>query len=187
VEDKNTIHIKTKFYGKQTSDYSLSSLINRVAVEIRRDILCSGVVFPRTSSLREDKPLITIGYKSILDIEKILDQVRNEPEFIAVSAKNDLVLILEVLKEVKEELLLEKMDSIQIYRGGVDLLLIKNEMSDGLGRSAFIEINDYRRRLQSVIVGKENSYLTLFLTVVSFLVLIAAIKYIFNIQMTILK
>jgi hypothetical protein len=162
--------------------YALPTLFKQVTNDIKRDLLCSCIVFPKTSSLKEDKPLQVYdwdGKEKGLDIKGFIDRVNNDPEYVAVSARNDLVLVLEVLNDVKEELLLDKMDSIQIYRGGVDLLLIKNKGKDGNGRSAFVEINDYRRRLQSTVQLKTNHQDSLN-TLISLTMFVAAVTFIYK-------
>lgn len=72
--------------------------------------------------------------------------------FLAVSIREDVLLVLDMLEEMKNELLLERMDMIQLYRGGLDVLriVLKN---NNTGRSAYLEINDYKRRLSFIFFG----------------------------------
>ena len=169
----------------ETTAYALSSLFKQVGNDTKRDVLCGCVVFPKTSSLKEDKPLQIYDWdgKDSLDFKAFIDKVNKDPEFVAVSARNDLILILDVLNEVKDELLLEKMDSIQIYRGGVDLLAIKNTVNGGNGRSAFVEINDYRRRLRTTLQSKlthQDPYLIPIVVGTSMTVFVAAALFIYK-------
>ncbi|MNE55901.1 hypothetical protein D3C80_1507710 [compost metagenome] len=108
--------------------------------------MCSCIVFPITNSLREDKPLKLITVAGKIHWDKIKHEVASDPEFLAVSARQDLQSVLTLLSQVNDELLLDKLDSIQIYRGGIDLLRIVLD-GNSVDRSAYIEINDYRRRL----------------------------------------
>jgi hypothetical protein len=50
----------------------------------------------------------------------------------------------------------DKFDCIQIYRGGLDILRIEMTKNK-CGRSAYIEINDYRRRLAQFFADKSKN------------------------------
>lgn len=130
----------------------LSALIQKVPVKIRKDILASCVVFPKTASLSGDNPLVThvMEPTGLDNYEHLKKFVREHPEFISLSLRDDLLLTLQVLKEIHEELQLDKFDGIQIYRGGLDVLLIVNKGRQS-GRTAYVEINDYRRRLHQLL------------------------------------
>lgn len=126
----------------------LSLLIRAVAERARTDVLASTIVFPRTASLEADKPVcvITVEETEELDFIAIADKIQTDPELIALGAREDVAQVLHVLNKMKDELHLQQFDSIQIYRGGVDLLRIVNKKRN-IGRSAFVELNEYRRRL----------------------------------------
>lgn len=131
------------------STFSVDKIFSNISdefVAIRRDILCSAVVFPRTISIQNDTPLKTIAVVDVINWQEVSTSVREDTEFVPVSAKEDLFRIIDLLKEFEDELLLYKMDMIQIYRGGIDLLRISfpNNKSN---RSAYVEINDYRRAI----------------------------------------
>lgn len=127
---------------------TLRALLVKFSKDIQRDVLAASVVFPKTDSLRDDTPIAVIQQSS-LDFDAAIDFVKQHPELIALSAREDLVQVLGILQQVQEEMSLDQFDGVQIYRGGLDLLLIENT-SRAVGRSAFIEVNDYRRRLQRV-------------------------------------
>jgi hypothetical protein len=97
--------------------------------EIRRDVLLSCVVFPRTSSLREDPPVVTIDVSGTLDWNDIRKKVLTHQEIVAIRARDDLSMITDLLEEFSEELVLHKFDMIQIYKGGLDILRIVNTKS----------------------------------------------------------
>lgn len=128
----------------------LSTLTKQIAAQIKKDILSSVVVFPRTSSLAEDKPRAVIDVEGNIDWDRVKQAVTSHPELIALSAVEDVCLTLDCLKELSGPLYLESFDGIQIHRGGIDLLLIKNTKRN-VGRTALLELNDYRRRLQQTL------------------------------------
>ena len=59
-----------------------------------------------------------------LDYECVKNEVQINTEMIDLSARADVTMILNVLKELHSDLSLDQFDNIQIYRGGVDLLRI---------------------------------------------------------------
>ncbi len=75
--------------------------------------------------------------------------IPSNTELIALSAVADVLCILRVLQEVKDIAHLDQFDSVQIYRGGIDLLRVVNSTRH-VGRSVYVELNDFRRRLQQV-------------------------------------
>lgn len=51
--------------------YNLKELLSRATDKIKKDVLCSSFVFPRTESLKDDKPCMQMEVDS-LDFEAIL-------------------------------------------------------------------------------------------------------------------
>ncbi len=153
---------------------SLQTLFQEASKPLRRDAFASIVVFPRTSLLTEDKPRMVVKSDKKPDYDAILRQVQENPEMIALSAREDLAIILLMLKELHDELFLAQFDSIQIYRGGVDLLRIDLRTANLVDRSAYVEINEYRRRLQQY--GRPEANLPVFVAglVVGFVSILAA-------------
>ena len=126
------------------SRFSFVELFTKATEQIRKDSLCNVVVFPKTESLKGDKPIATYEVDSAIKWEELALWIESNPELIAIGARDDLRLITRVLKDVYNELHLEQFDSIQIYRGGVDLLRIVNKTrspkkQDGLGYSVTAE------------------------------------------------
>ncbi|PRP83950.1 galactokinase [Planoprotostelium fungivorum] len=133
---------------------SLADLVHGLSEAAKREILYSTIVFPKTESLQDDKPSVVISQAS-LDLNAVKSEVETHPELISLSAVQDVSLTLDSLLLIQEELHLEQFDSIQIYRGGVDLLCIKNTTRD-VGRSAYVEINDYRRRIRQTLLKRAD-------------------------------
>jgi len=134
----------------------LATLISKSTRQIRNDVMCSIVVFPKTSSLDPDNTVLWVtSCDGHVDYDNLIRDVETQPEMIAVGARDDLKLLFKVLKEVHETLALDQFDSINVYRGGVDLVRIKNTTRT-VNRSAYIEINEYRRRLQHILHPAQN-------------------------------
>jgi hypothetical protein len=129
----------------------LGDLVNKVSSSVKYDLLCSSFVFPRTASLQNNEPCISLvvapnGDLATLDFGRIKEMVNQHTEAIALSAREDLSLLLAMMDQVNEWLMLDKFDTIQVYRGGLDLLSISIP-GNKTSRSAYFEINDYRRRI----------------------------------------
>lgn len=134
---------------------SLSNLLTKVPARLRKDVLASCVVFPRTKSLSEDRPAATREVEGSWNYDELETWIRSHTEFISLIVRDDLLLTFRVLREIHEELQLEKFDCVQIYRGGLDVLHIVNRGRE-TGRSAYVEINDYRRRLHMLLHPDRN-------------------------------
>jgi hypothetical protein len=59
---------------------------------------------------------------------------------------------------------LDKFDAIQVYRGGVDLVRITFTQQNQAGRSVYLEVNDFRRRLLHAHLESKahNPYMLMF-------------------------
>ena len=116
--------------------------------DLSRDVICSMIQFPRTSSLEKDKPAAEFIFEAneVYDYSKVEQFIETNVNLISLDARDDLQMIIQSLKKVHDELHLDNFDCIQIFRCGIDLLRITNKSRD-VNRSAFIEINEYKRRL----------------------------------------
>ena len=129
---------------------SFPTLFQKATDAIRRDALCAIVVFPRTKSVDRDEPQCTVE-KDGIDYDQVLKTIETDVNIIALSARDDLRLVIASLQLVHEELHLDQFDGIQIYRSGLHLIRIRNT-DRSTGRIVYVEINDYRRRLQSLLL-----------------------------------
>ncbi len=93
---------------------------------------------------------MTYEVESVVDYPAIIAATEKNPEMIALSGREDVKMVLETLKELHDELHIHQFDSIQIYRGGVDLLRVILKKENQVGRSVYVEINDFRRRTQQL-------------------------------------
>ena len=150
---------------------SLSQVLSRVKEQLARDALCSAVVFPRTESL-QDIARVTLDAMNLEDLS-IQQCLKSHPEFIALYAREDLLLIVNLLKSVNAELYIDKFDGVVIYKGGLDLLTIR--FPNSVGRTVYVDMNDYRRRIISLVNKRKVKYEVLIPVVSVVLVTIVSI------------
>lgn len=154
---------------------SLRQLLSKVSTDVKRDVFCLIVKFPLTQSISQDTPLCEEKVEETIDFKSIQEKIHNQHKIIA---RDDLEVILDVLRDVQEELALNQFDSIQICRWGLDLLRITNTTRK-VGRSVYIEINDYRGRLHQVLY-KSNNNTGVYIFGIACTVAIIAAQYVFS-------
>jgi len=140
------------------SSSSLRELVRSSDKHLVNNVLCSTIVFPRTTSAESPlditggsrcaKSMVCVTQDS-LDLQAVLETVRNDPHIAALGLchREDVDLVLRLLIDVQEELILNKFDGVAIGCSGIDLVCIELT-NNRCGRSAYVDDNDYRRRLQ---------------------------------------
>ena len=153
----------------------LSQLCGKVSTEVRKNVLASCVVFRRTESIANSKHLVTytIDEGAELDFKQLKLRVSQDVEMIAISAREDVCLTLDVLAELAKELNLHLFDRILIYRSGILILCIINTKREN-GRSACIEIKDFQRCLHKVYSSRNESLKQVGISVATTAVILAA-------------
>ena len=73
------------------------------------------------------------------------------------------------MDELREELMLYRFDKIQIYRGGLDILCLTLQGNTS-GRSVYLEINDYRRRIIAVLSPTKRDWVPIVISIAGVLV-----------------
>jgi len=152
----------------------LSELIKKVTKDIRKDLLCQSFSFPYKDNFNNDNSVISLELEPYnIDFDKIIEIVREHPEAIALSIREDLILTLKLLEEVKDEIMIHRFDKFVIYRSGLNIFSItfKNNKSN---RVIYLEINDYRRRLMNYLKPKDW---TPYVTTLVFVTLTAIMNY----------
>lgn len=141
------------------------SVVAKTTRQMRYDVLCSCIVFPKTENISGDKPIATVHLDNgRLEWDVIKTEVDKHSELIALGARNDLTHICNVLQEVEEVMHLDQFDNIQIYRSGLDLLRIANTKR-AVGRSAYLDINEVRRRLTQAMQPPDANYVYLYVAI----------------------
>lgn len=137
----------------------------KVNIKDMNNVLKTEVLYTKTEGLEQDKPLLRIEVKvpNPAQYDNIIEIVRNNEELRHVDGSQDMIYILESLKSIHTELLLDKIDNIYIYKRGFNLICIKNN-NNNIGKSAFIDIHAVRSKL-SEIIDKKSSEAFLFTNV----------------------
>jgi hypothetical protein len=130
----------------------LTNLFMYQTKKIHNDALESCVDFPRTETLLQDKPACFVELFALTPnkYDQIKENVTSDPELISLRAVSDVCMVLCTLKEIHDTLHLDQFDMIQLTRSGVVLLRIVNT-SRSVNRSATIEINQYKRKIQQLL------------------------------------
>ena len=87
---------------------------------------------------------ILVDVPSIEQYDDIIKSVQAHKDLVPVH--DDIIRILETLKQMHDDMLLGSVDCIQISRSGLELLRIEN-IGNKTGVSACIEINSVRKAL----------------------------------------
>jgi hypothetical protein len=134
----------------------LSNLVRRVTTDYANDALCASFVFPRTDALRESfsKAIVKVEQQT-LDLNALELLVTNDPGLTAIGGRKDVLAVLSAVKPLTGELNLERMDGLIFYRGGLDILALRLTNND-CGRCAYVEINDYRRKLVALATSAKS-------------------------------
>lgn len=110
-------------------------------------VISSLITYSKTEKLVDYTATILLETESgTLDWVKISDYVKHNTEAIALSVRDDLLLILDAMKEVSNRsVLFDEMDCIQINSNGMPLFRISTGNRKGL--SVCVDMNEYTRRL----------------------------------------
>ena len=125
---------------------------------VAQNILKSLITYPRTESLEKDKPFVNLKIEvpSKEAYQNIIESLKMNVQLKAVDGREDIIYILGHLSFLREELLLDQCDYIQIYKGGMNLLRIQIGENNN-GRSAYIEIHSLCLKLMNCLQGKSFS------------------------------
>lgn len=147
----------------------LAELLGRISGDIRRTLLCSSFTYPRARSVESyENPQIHIEVHDRLDFRHIRAELANNVEVLALSAKEDLALIVATMEAVQDEIPFEQFEAIEVRRAGILLLRITLPKKSGAnnnsprtprtsGRVAAVEINEYRREVLKLLAVSHTS------------------------------
>jgi hypothetical protein len=159
-----------------------------VASEAEKNIILAAVVYPKTSTSLKDNP--RISFEHGITHKGLPEFLESNLTLRAYSATNDVQQTVELLKKYEAELLASKVDMIQIYKGGIDVLRIYNnqelaeklkprqlavteaektaieqqvlaDIGVTLDRSIYVEVNWVRARLFEESKNRRKRYIIL--------------------------
>lgn len=137
---------------------ALGTALKKIAEPIQTDLLRSALGFPRTDSLKDDKPCMVYSLEKGQSLNWIVLRkfINANPDAIALTVHEDLLSIIDVMEGIAEELMLAKFDQIHFYHGGLDIFRIT--LGNDVGRSVLVNVNDYRMRVNAVITQSHEGY-----------------------------
>jgi hypothetical protein len=123
---------------------TIKQLVENVGIHVALNIIQSHVVYPRTDELKDTGVYESEYSKSLTEVCK---QIEQSIELKAIDAVKDSLIILSMIEEFKDDVLLAQADMLVIYKGGFDILKLRNADEPNSGRSIYIEINGCRNEL----------------------------------------
>lgn len=129
---------------------SLSYVVNQMKNDtMKRGILCSSIVFPRTESLIQDNPLVVLetngAENQIIVPEQILAKI-TASTFSTVGIAEDVRLVVNLLSGLQSELQFQAFDMVDITRSGLVLVRLMNSSNPMSGRSVLVDMTEFHRR-----------------------------------------
>ena len=125
---------------------NLKGLIETAGNHVARMVIESHVMYPRTSNLKNEHAIFSAEFSEKTLLETI-SGVENNIQLKAIDAVKDAVQILKLINEFKSSILLRQADYLVIYKGGFDVLSLKNSDNPNSGKSIYVEINSCRNEL----------------------------------------
>jgi hypothetical protein len=118
-------------------------------------VLRAALNYPRTERIDSDNeaPSVRISTE-VLDLDHIREQVRNEPELIALRVRDKVDRALAALTNVAQDQSLASFDSVRLYCGSQCILCIALTLNH-CGRSVCLDLDDYNRRM-TALLGRSN-------------------------------
>jgi hypothetical protein len=134
----------------------VESLYSGISATIKDTAVRAGFVYPRTDSIKDDIPEETFQMKNpdSPNYQELITYCQQSISLKALDGLEDILEIVDSLTRIHTQMLFNRVDCIQIWKGGIDLLRINME-GQKTGRSAYIEINSLRLRLMNLLHKKE--------------------------------
>ncbi len=137
---------------------SLPNLIGQ-ATKIDRDVaMYSSLTSSETKSGGDENPPMELEYRYVPNFYDAIKAIDNDGPGLSVYLQKELKATLTVLKCCGELVDLKPFDQIRFYRGGLPLMTIFVTVNN-CGRSACLDLNDYRANLSKVIWAREHPHL----------------------------
>jgi hypothetical protein len=132
---------------------SNSRMLRALVTNLPKGVVCSifesNLSCPRTADMKDvnSKLVVTLDKPQVINYEEIIKQSQQCIDIVTVfKVKDDVALILELMKEYDEHLLLSYMDGIVIKKNHWDLVHIKTGKE--CGRTGVFDIDPFHRRIR---------------------------------------
>lgn len=169
-----------------TDTLRLAEVIGQLSAGIRRAMLCASFTYSRPRrSVPPEPASIEIVVRDALSFAHIRAQLANSVEALALSAREDLALIVNLMEAVQDEIPFAEFEAVEVRRAGSLLLRIvmpsraatwikppspgdpsivqstgRESPRGNVGRIACIEINDYLKEILRFVTPTRTSPFT---------------------------
>lgn len=137
----------------------LLELTQKLSRQKTREVLEHVILFPKTESLANYKFPFANCEQSTLDINEAMNWVMDSPDLLATKTRDEVRLVLDIMRDLEKEWLLDKYESIVISRGGLNIFRLINASAKS-NCSIFIEMNYYRQKLQEEVSEMNSNVIT---------------------------
>lgn len=128
---------------------SLQALVDRLGVDVARNLVITKLNYPITSTVTKDVPLVACLTFEGISLQNLIVTFATETICFPVDMQgtiDDTLCVLQLLDDCKELILLSKADCVAIYRGGFCILTVMNELQPQSGKSICIDLNAVRNQ-----------------------------------------
>ena len=152
----------------------LCDLVRRTTMRKANSALCESFFFPKTDTVREsfDKAVVQLDQLRSFDPGWLNHYLTTHQELSAYGGRSDVMTVLSAMQPLINELNLDLMDGLIVYRGGLIMLAVRLTGNNS-GRCAYVDIDNYRRRLETLASAKSAAR-TLFLQGLATVIVVAA-------------
>jgi len=132
------------------------------ATTINHEALYNCFVFPKTSSLGDEKAIVTVKYACWFGTDKnecnfflALSEIEKNKDLLDWKSREDALLIVKDIDSHQDDYIPHKLDGITIKRLGTNILKLENERKPHTA-TGFIEFNDYKTAQRKSNQENEN-------------------------------
>ena len=151
----------------------LCDLVRQTTTSEANSALCESFFFPKTDTVWEsfDKAVVKLDQPRLFDLDWLNHYLTTYQELTAFGGRSDVMTVLSAMQPLINELNLDRMDGLIVYRRGLIMLAVRLTGNSG-GRCAYVDIDSYRRRLETLASAKSAAR-TLFLQGLATVIVVA--------------
>jgi hypothetical protein len=105
---------------------NLQQLVSSIGAHVARNIVQEQIIYPRTDKFVADNGILELDFDGSL--LEVIQRIESNIELKAIDAIKDSVILLKMMEEFKESVLLDQADYNLIYKGGYDVLELRNTL-----------------------------------------------------------